>query len=255
MMKKVFSLFLATIMIIGSSSLVFAGNDNINDLDTFKQAVKTLPAISSEDFDNKSEQLIERASRDVVEQFVDEKLSLAEKKIKNYTVDLNNTTNASDYIDLGDKCYVKVTVVDIKDGAAKGDISLASTPGAETLWKDYGNRQFAVYYDVYVLLIDWQLNLSNHYTLSSTGIKVRYGDAWVNDSGVGTGSAGNVNITKSSAKVGETVSMNCIFRVSAEVDGIGISKNFKMYNKVKCSAIDTAEEQVKVVQSWNGSWI
>lgn len=254
-MKKVFSVFLATIMIIVSSSMVFAGNVSINNLDSFKQAVRTLPSITSEDFDKKSEQLIEKTNRDVVEQFVNEKLSLAEKKINNYTVDLNNTTATSDYIDLGDKCYVKVTVEDKKDGAFKGDISLASTPGAQTLWKDYGKREFAVYYDVFVLLIDWQLNLSNHYTLGSTGITVRYGEAWVNDSGVGSGSAGNVTITKSSAKVGETVSMNCIFKVSAAVDGIGISKNFKMYNNVKCSAIDTAEEQVKVVQSWNGSWI
>jgi len=36
----------------------------------------------------------------------------------------------------------------------------------------------------------------------------------------------------------------------------GIEKpNFKMYNYIKCSDIDTRDREVKVVQFWRGEWL
>lgn len=254
MKKRIFSVFLATIMVIGSSSMVFAGS-NINDMNSFKNGIQNLPDVTSKNYDIQQEQLLKNTNQDVIEQFIDDKLSLAEEKINNYDVNLNIGTTTTDYIDLGDNCYVKVTVEDKKDGASKDGISLRSTPGAETIWKNYGDRQFTVYYDIFVLLIDWQLYLTNHYTLSSTGINIRYGEAWVNDSGVGSGTPGNIITSKATASVGQTASMSCIYKLTALVEGIGLSKNYKLYNNVKCSEIDKVNKQVKVVQSWSGGLV
>lgn len=245
-MKKILPIFLV-FMLMMSAIPVFAGSDyEIKDMHTFKQEITKIQTGES------AEKFIAKTDPQLITQFIDNKLSLVQEKVSQYELDLKLNKTTSDYIDLGDNCYIRITLEDNPENSTPS--LYATSPGAETLWKDCGNRKFTAKYEVWLVLFFYELNLANHYTLDSSGITVRYGDAWLDYSGAASGSYGAVNITKSSAKKGETVSMNCVFTLSQSTVP-QYTKVFKMYNSVKCSEIDTIDRQVKVVQSWRGDWL
>lgn len=190
-----------------------------------------------------TEQLIRNTDAEIVEQFIEEKLELAEEKMKN---------SSEEYIDLGDNCYIQVTT----NTTEKATVTTNSnTPGTQTVWESYGDHNFTVFYQVHLGVICFQLHLSNDYTLSEDGIEITEADSWVDYSGLASASAKSAKITKAEAEEGETASSNSIYSLEVGIDPVTLAKNFKMYNKLKCSDIDTTEEEVKVVQSWNGEWL
>lgn len=50
------------------------------------------------------------------------------------------------HIDLGDNCEAIITVSDVSEDCEIRP--LTNTPGATTLWKDYGNRMFTTKFEV-----------------------------------------------------------------------------------------------------------
>lgn len=238
-MKKIFSIFLCMVTIITGSVSVFATDNNFKINNVLKNYS------SNEDYYN-----IYMANN---EKLIADKFNKVEEILKNNELCIETGTTKEKIFNLGDNSKLKITLIDESEDESLIDLT-ASTPGGETLWKDYGNRKFTSHYEVWIGPLYYDLYLVNHYKLSASGITERYGESYMDVSGAASGRASNVNISKSSAGIGETVSMNCVFTLT-QTTTAQYSKVFKMYNKVKCSSIDTVDKQVKVVQSWNGEWL
>lgn len=236
--------FVATVIF---TPIGYAQGFKVNNLDSFKEELNGLaeenPNLDPNDKQVKA--LIKETNPRILESFLDEKFDLVQEYLDENKV-IKEPNKA---IDLGDNCSFV-----IKNTTAP-TIELQSTPGAQTLWKDYGSRKYTCTFEGNFLIASFSLNLCNHYTLSAKGITPRYPEAWGSGAGMLSVSHGAINEPKRSATVGETVSMNCIFKVSAHI-GVGIGeKSIRMNNFVKCSAIDKVEKQVKVVQSWRGDYL
>lgn len=196
------------------------------------------------------ENLLKITNPTIVQEFLEEKFDTLGDILAN-----PNSFSSSRTIDLGDNCYVRMSSTPTAPEEENPYITpFQSTPGANTYWKDYGDRKFTSTFEGNLVLGAFKLNMCNHYTCDSKGVLVRYVEAWGNGGGLIQISCGSVNGASKGdrAKVGQTVSANCIFTASGS--GL-IQKSFKMYNKVKCSEIDTVEKKVKVVQSWNGEYL
>lgn len=190
---------------------------------------------------------------DAKDQFVEGKIALAEEKLSEIEVSNEDIVDGKheEFIDLGDGCYAKVKLEDVAEGNSLAKLeasTMASTPASTTLWKDYGDRKFTATCEISILSNSYKMSVCNHYTLSSTGIKVRYGERNMYADGVATSVAGNVIVECSNAVVGQTVSMNCKFMLNT------LGKTYKLTNNVKCVEIDKVGQRVKVIQSWSGSW-
>ena len=195
------------------------------------------------DYDNVSEYV----SAETIETFTEEKMMLAEEKLAD--VDISEADLVDGYeeriIDLGDDSYVKITLIDVKEDSNNGTAikPAASTAPSTTLWKGYGNRKFTSTYELSVLGVKHKMEICNHYTLSKTGIKERYGEPHYYCNGKLSGDP-SVVISKATAGTGSSVSMYATFKLST-------GKSMKMTNSVKCVQIDKTNERVKVTQSWS----
>lgn len=238
------------ISIILTSSQTYAKEYDIKNLNDFKSELNNLVSENKNvNFDNEQiKQLVDKTSPQVIESFLEEKLNAVQDYLDRHQ-NLDLTTD-NKIIDLGDNC-----TLNIGSSEVNSEIALASTPGAQTLWKDYGSRKYTCTFKGEFLIASFSLNLCNHYTLSSKGITPRYPEAWGDGAGFLSVTHGKINEPKRSAKKGETVSMNCIFKVKANVGPGTGEKSIRMNNFVKCSDIDTIEKQVKVVQSWRGDYL
>lgn len=250
MRKRVLAVITAVAMLLFTQvGFAFAGETSetsINTLEAFKAELAELqkenPNIDCDSMETK--ELMQKTDVDVIDAFVEEKMEMIGEEFS------SEFTGGQERIDLGDGCYVEVNPKEQNTPSL-----YASTPGATTLWKDYGARKFTSTFEGNLLVAAFNLNMCNHYTLGSTGITPRYVEAWGNGGGLATVAKGSVYEPKRSAKVGETASSNCIFTVTVSTGGKNLQKSFKMYNYVKCSEIDKTGKQVKVVQSWKGDYL
>lgn len=243
------------IILFTQMSLAYATDTQIEEpyeVDSLSKLKQELVLIYNQNVDVGPESpeiqdLIIRTDPKVLNSFIEEKMDLI-----NVAMESAGEKTGETIVDLGDGCYLKMgdNEMTVENGVTRD-----STPGAQTLWKDYGSRKFTSTFEGYLGLGAFRLNICNHYTLSKSGISPRYVEAWGDGAGLFSISTGTINQPKKSAKEGETVSSNCIFKIRAEIAGAGIDKSFKMYNYIKCSEIDTVEKQVKVVQSWRGDYL
>lgn len=242
-MKKIISMILVLLLAIGSGSMVFAEETyTIKDMNSFKKELLLLPSETSENFEIEVEQLRKNTDPKILEQFIKEKFKLAQEKTKNIS---------EGYIDLGDNCYINVTT----NTTEKNMTIKTTTPGAETVWQKYGDHKFKAVFFVSFVVAAYELNLENEYTLSKDGIEITDVSSWIDHSGLGGASSKSPKITKKDAKEGETVESNCLFEMVVGWDPVDFNRNFRMYNKIKCSEIDEQESEVKVVKQWNGEWL
>ncbi len=239
--------------------------DNISyEIDSLQElksvmAAKDVTCLSKED----KRKLINETNPVVLSEFVNEKLQILEKKANSLEI----VGEESKTIDLGDNCEATIYIIDEAEDAIENkndneNNSKDSTPGAQTYWKPYGKRKFTSKFEVRTGILDVDLILVSHYTLSSKGVALRYGESEVvkkkYDIDLGSASAGSVNNVKTTAyKKGEKIHISSTFsyRWAPAYDVTIISKQFKMHNYVKYSDIDKKEKEVKVVHSWNGSYL
>lgn len=209
-------------------------------------------------------ELFNETSPKVVDEFTTEKMNLFFDKLD--SVELDETGIKK--IDLGDNSSVTIITEDVSEDTYASTIeknliiAKASTPGATTLWKKYGSRKFTATFRIRTGILDVDLIMINHYTLSSKGVKLRYGESDVSkvrgNIDLGSASAGAVNEVKKTAyKKGESIHISSTFtyKWSSLYDATIFYKRFKMHNYVKFSDIDKKEREVKVVQSWNGKYL
>lgn len=266
-MIKKFRIFILTCFVITSSlCLSFADTDvnefskyQINDVDSLKVVLNEMPD-GAELTEPEKVAILEEINPIVIDKFIDEKLSVLEKELDKNPMTIEEKERV---IDLGDNCSVVINTEDKCESIFLPRTGiLKSTPGAETLWKDFGNRQYTVSYDVTLPIFRAKFVLINHYTLGKNGITLRYGEAEIKNSsfaGVNFGDTSKDSIvehSKKATKKGSSIKISCIYKIQYTTPvGASISKSFKLYNQVKYSDIDLSEKQVKVVQSWNGEWM
>jgi len=254
-------------LILSSASFTFASeraedkalNNNqyvINDIETFKSEINSIKNIDNLSKKEKDE-ILSEVNPKIINDFVDEKIEKMQSELEKTPI-----TTSRKEIDLGDNCKVIVSTTDAADNTINLPALKASTPGASTLWKDYGYRQFTVNYEMSIAVLNANLKLINHYTLSKNGIDLRYGEAEVGNPsfiGVNFGKATHETVVEHSSsahKKGNSIKISAIYNFEYALPyGATITKNFKLYNNVKYSDIDLAGKQVKVVQSWSGDWL
>lgn len=249
-MKRRCRMFFTTIITISlMTATAFAeqtapGHEKICDIETLRAAVED----GSLDYAN----LNDYVSAKTIDTFTEEKIMLANEKLAE--VNISEVDLADGYeeriIDLGDDSYVRITLTDVEEGNNIG-IAIepaASTAPSTTLWKDYGNRKFTSKYEISILGTKYTMSLCNHYTLSQSGIVVRYGESSLYKNSNPLYEKGAVNILQKSAGVGKSVTISCKYDVT-------VGKVYKMNNNVKCVQIDKTNERVKVTQSWSGNWM
>ena len=243
----IFIIILINIFIISfvSASQTYANGYEITDLNSFKNELNRLVSENEnlEADDKQIKQLTSITSPQIIEKFLDEKMIAVQKYLENNN---SNALKRNQIIDLGDYCTLQVD---------NSNIELTSTPGAQTIWKDYGARRYTCTFKGEFRVASFSLSLCNHYTLSAKGITPRYWEAWGDGAGFLNVTHGNINKPKQNAKKGETVSSNCIFKVKANIGPATGEQSIRMNNFVKCSDIDTIEKQVKVVESWRGDYL
>lgn len=244
MQRRCRMVFIAVMTISLMTATAFAeqtapGHERICDIESLREAVED----GSLDYAN----LNDYVSAETIDTFTEEKIMLANEKLAE--VNISEADLADGYeeriIDLGDDSYVKITLNDVEEGNDSG-IAIkpaASTAPSTTLWKDYGNRKFTSTYELSVLSVKHKLEICNHYTLSVTGIKERYGESHYYCNGRLSGDPAVV-ISKSTAGAGSSVSMYATFKIKS-------GKSVKLTNSVRCVQIDKTNERVKVTQSWN----
>lgn len=226
--------------------------NSINELKAELANIQNIEMLSQ----TEQETLIAETDPAIASEFVAEKMEI----LFNKTNSLKITGTGQTVIDLGDNCTATIRTTDVPESL--GFVVMSSTPGATTLWKGYGDRMFTSTFEVRTGVLDVDLILVNHYTLSSKGITFRYGDSdavkKVGDLDLGSASAGAVvNVKTTAYTIGQSIQISCTFTYSwaPALDINIITKKFKMNNYVKFSGIDTLNRQVKVVQSWSGIYL
>ena len=256
-MKKIMCFIIVVAVIFGTTTWGFASTKDENTINSIDELKMELAKYSGPDEISSMVQadLAEKVDTKTKEAFVNEKMELFFEKLK----DIEMSNSEEGHIDLGDNCEVIITVSDVSEDCEIRP--LANTPGATTLWKDYGNRMFTTKFEVRAVAFNVDLILENHYTLSEKGIDLRYGKAnIVNQSVTGIGSASHSGVVDEKSKahsIGEQIHVSCVFsyRFAPLYNVTLISKSIELHSKVKYSDIDKTEKQVKVVQSWNGVWL
>ena len=183
------------------------------------------------------------------DEFLAEKIELAEQKLSKMEIGADSLVDGKyeKIIELGDDCYVKVTLEDVAE-EPYGAKPTANAPAISTLWKGYGSRKFTATYEVTMAEHMYKMSLCNHYTLSAKGVSVRYSERWLYEDGREVSGGGAVYTTNTSAKVGETAAMNCPFTLKR------LGRTCRLYNNVRCVQIDNSNQRVKVTQSWKCAW-
>ena len=270
-MKKVLSVVLALAMVLGMSTSVFATSTEkasqgmsleeaeesykIDSMELLKEKLNEVEIDSTISVSEK-EAILQEIKPSILNEFIEDKLEIFGKKLKK----LEMSANDEERIDLGDGCSVVVKTFDVPDELVPGIQPLANTPGADTYWKDYGNRRFTTRFEFTTGLINWVYILVHQYTLSSSGVDYRGSYADI-ESGmvvnIGTASYGSIRKHQKVAhSKGESTHISCKFtcRWAPKADVSLVEETLDIHSYVKFSDIDKVGKQVKVVQSWNGTW-
>lgn len=228
----------------------------INSMKELREEVSALDVTSLSPSEKSA--LMNKVDPQIVSEFVDDKMDTFIEKVNS----IEKSGEGKTVIDLGDNCTATVYTYDVPEkipgiSQINGIDLMASTPGATTLWKPYGYRQFTSRFEIRTGVMDADLIMVNHYTLSSKGIDLRYGesdivfDPQVNIGSLSTGAISEV--VKKAHKIGGKIYIRSTFtyRLAPAYDIPLKTKKFIMHNYVKFSDIDKTEKEVKVVQSWN----
>jgi len=259
MNRIIFRLVALILVLIMGATQCFASTSaaaqpyRINSVSELKSTLASLPNNADLTEDQKRE-LIAETNPAVAQEFLAGKLEKLFQKMDETEIAGTGQKN----IDLGDHCTATIVLSDEPEDSFG---IASSTPGATTLWKDFGDRMFTARFEIRSVVLDVDLILVNHYTISDRGIALRYGESDVNKlSGldIGSAAAGPVVEAKTTAyTIGSSIEVRSTFTYTwAPVYDIDIvTKKFKMSNVVKFSDIDLIERQVKVVQSWYGVYL
>ena len=196
-MKKIMCFIIVVAVIFGTTTWGFASTKDENTINSIDELKMELAKYSGPDEISSMVQadLAEKVDMKTKEAFVNEKMELFFEKLK----DIEMSNSEERHIDLGDNCEVIITVSDVSEDCEIRP--LTNTPGATTLWKDYGNRMFTTKFEVRAVAFNVDLILENHYTLSEKGIDLRYGKAnIVNQSVTGIGSASHSGVVDEKSK-------------------------------------------------------
>lgn len=143
-MKKIICFIIVVAVIFGTTTWGFASTKDENTINSINELKMELAKYSGPDEISSMVQadLAEKVDTKTKEAFVNEKMELFFEKLK----DIEMSNSEERHIDLGDNCEVIITVSDVSEGCEIRP--LANTPGATTLWKDYGNRMFTTKFEV-----------------------------------------------------------------------------------------------------------
>ncbi len=268
-MKKIISLLVVIFLLNCFSLVAFAGSNEaveskIDNIEGFKDSLKI--ALSDNIVTDKEKAaLYNNTETHIVNQFIEEKANLAMQEINkmNCQMELKDEDAAcfSQKVDLGDGCWVLVTVtdqkeesVDTKNTDTVKETNSSKNSGYSTVWKAYGNRYYKAQ-TTYFFGVAWgKMGLENHYKLDSSGITERYGTPYCSDTGLmRVSSNGDCTITDYYARTigASDVNMYSTFHVIYGYDPILWSKTYKMATTIKYLDKDTINGEIKVGQSFN----
>lgn len=247
-------------------------NKEISTMKELKKEIKNITGGKNQLTQNDQKELTKITDEAVMEQFIQEKRALAEKKLNELNIDdylkedADGVYRGKVVIDLGDGCETEASFEDGEDeiqalASIKDyfvDEVYAATNG-ESLWKKYGNRYFTAKSTRPAALGAGWISLENHYKLSKNGIDERYG---ISDSACmsvnGTIDEKEPQITDKTARTPgkPDVNMQCKYRwtTTYPAPSLSGSGNYIMKTTIKYVAINKKDKKIKVKHSWKTTW-
>lgn len=272
-MKKTFILVIAVLLTISMFGSSFAAeppviaykNNTMTDLKTRINEEYSKKTIS----DTVKEDIIKDTNPDILAEFMNEKSKAAKKALEEMNgeevVLTPNPSGVMSYertIDLGDNCSVTIEMMEGNDESTFAKLHnffiepvyAVSQSGGDSVWKGYGNRYFTAKARVNYAVATAAYILENHYNLSESGIKERYGTEGSSHSGLMKVSPNSPVITQSTAtQVGQYVRMQCTYNTSYSIPTpieLEWGKTHIMKTSVKYVALDYIDKEIHVTQEW-----
>ncbi|MDY3854148.1 MAG: hypothetical protein SO170_04195 [Butyribacter sp.] len=259
---------------IANASNITSDNYEYNSISKLKKEIHRMYR-DNEISSKERKKLQENTSPDVKAKYAQQQIEMVfrdNNKLSEISLDKQDGNKASDgeiytkNIDYGNGTKVKIT---IKDEAEKdffevlgnkiSDITGTKVSAAESsakVTKNYGNRCCSESFWIIIPIGSMTISMTNHYTLSSKGIKERYGESDAISLTVGGSvSEGDPYITDSVAtKPGKSdTNMKCKFAVSFSATGISVKYNVFMYSTLKYISINKSKKTITLNQKFKTS--
>ncbi len=185
-----------------------------------------------------------------------------QKLLEDLSFNVSDTVTKT--IDYGEGTKLTVTITDEEDLTPTekffdkiNDLTSVTASAQSTssqVTKSYGDRKCSGHFCVYIPVGKLDLFMTNHYTLSSSGIKERYGDSSASFIAYGSSaSAGDCVITDAVAKTPNASDTNMYFKtyVSFSYGDVHMGYYEYMYSTLKLKAINYATKRVILEQCFS----
>jgi hypothetical protein len=202
---------------------------------------------------------------DVIAEFIDWKTEDAINALRGIEVDFvirGDRASYEEVIDIGDNCWVKVTLED-RAANAFGNIWTASSAGETavtqsqsghiTHWVPYGSRKFDSSATVFYGIASATSGLENYYTASANGVTLNYGIPYSSYSGlmhVSHGSSATIT-TQSATQLNSTAKMYALYEVTYGYAPIEWGGTYRMNSNIKFLQNDPIDNEIHITCTWD----
>jgi len=258
-MKKIISISLCMLLLIGSMAISFAADNTkdyeINDIGAFKETLNEISNVLEIETDMKTYepteehvQLLAITNPKVINEFIEQKMQDAMDSLKDIEFSMEvdkGRLYCEEVIDIGDNCWIVVRM---------GDSSMSYAPlnqsGFETGWVKYGNRYAWSEVSQIWGIGSAEVRMNTYYTASSSGITITDVDYSYNGYNATVSTVGSTTISpKSATSFGSTASSRQSFSVTSGIP-VPVQKTFRMIHNLKYLGLDPLEGEIHRTFSW-----
>lgn len=270
MKKRIIALLSVAALAVGMFSTIASAAPATDTIKTRDELIAELKEINSDGKVTTREQqkLVKDTDEKVLSSFMSEKWDDAFDILENeeIRVDLVEKNDGSLYgerrIDLGDECYIEIIIEDKEDvnivqksaaaiNSAFVKEAMAGRTQSSQVTKSYGDRYYSTMFRIYIGGGGAKINLINHYNLSASGIKERYGKS--SCSGVGVGIA----ISESEPVITDSVAtqpgksdtnMYCKYHYSTSLNSWNVSGTKTINSRLIYDSINKTAKTITLTQ-------
>lgn len=235
------------VLIFGYSMKVHADSSTENDLSTINDSLVKKTA------GDNSQTTVERAVSELTDQQKEVLLNETQSVIKKATTEGNDTGYILEEANLGNGFTVQVQSQDVSENQAIGNnepLLRSSTSGHYDITKAYGNREYIITAGVnWKGLGFYSQRLNMHYTLSNSGIKMRYSNTAGSYSYVSGLSTSCKTTDFSATHVGANVNAYAKFTCSGILSTPAGAIDY-VHGAVKITSWSKTNKNMKLHESW-----
>lgn len=279
MKKKILILSMTLILLLGTTTISFATNNNSDnyEINSVPELKEELSEINNSPINpiskNTSTNIEEKTDPIVIKEFIEEKDAKIEKILEKEDEPLSSNEAQESYektYNLGDNCWIKFEIEEEEITEENTNIISAlksklipetyalSRSGYKTGWQKYkagrktGKYSYTAKTTVHYGVASATYALRAYYQLTSKGIKVYDSLATGTDSGVADVSLTKETITDATAtKPGASdCNLYATYKTKYGKDSLTLSRAYKMSIRIKYLSKDTVEKEIKTTREW-----